>query len=291
MFADDDAMFNRLSFDLRRTWCRRACSRATIDRRATEPAQARKSSIASYGCGQPILRIGFDLRRVAVEAAVGARWNLDAISAAFAEAAIDPSRWDAAMEIASDATESFGAVLLPLKGRLPYFPQSRSLAAASESYVKDGWIQHDDRFQCMPALVRNGVATEFDFTNADQIAREPYWQEFLAPHGLRWFAGVHVACGDEQWALSIQRTIAQGPFTPHGVEQLAVLSKKLGSAAALARARLCPRRSGAASLRGQRVGGGAARPVRARAAGQRRGGAHAARRSAHHPPPHRLGRP
>jgi DNA-binding CsgD family transcriptional regulator len=173
---------------------------------------------------------------VCVGQGVRGAWDLDAIGAAFAEAAIDPSRWGAAMEVAADATDSFGAVLLPLKCRLPHFPRSRSLADASESYVKDGWIQLDDRFQCMPALVRNGVATEFDFTTTDQIARHPFWQEFLAPHGLRWFAGVHVACGDEQWCLSIQRSIAQGPLSPRETKRLGALSKELGGAAALARA-------------------------------------------------------
>jgi DNA-binding CsgD family transcriptional regulator len=80
------------------------------------------------------------------------------------------------------------------------------------------------------------VATDFDVATPDQIARHPYWQEFLAPHRLRWFAAVHVACEDDRWALSIQRTIAQGPFSPHETRQLAALSKTLGSAAALARA-------------------------------------------------------
>jgi DNA-binding CsgD family transcriptional regulator len=162
--------------------------------------------------------------------------DLDAVGAAFAEAAVDSSRWNAAMETAADVTESFGAVLLPLHGRLPQFPRTCSLAASSESYVRDGWIERDDRFRCMPVLVRNGVATEFDFTTTDEMARHPYWQDFLARHGLRWFAGVHVACGDEQWALSIQRSIAQGPFSPRETKRLAALSKKLGSAAALARA-------------------------------------------------------
>jgi len=125
---------------------------------------------------------------------------------------------------------------LSLDGRLPQFPRTCSLAAASESYVQDGWIEHDDRFRSMPVIVRNGVATEFDFITTDEMSHHPYWQEFLAPHGLRWFAGVHVACGDEQWCLSIQRTVAQGPFSRHETKRLATLSTKLGSAAALARA-------------------------------------------------------
>lgn len=45
-----------------------------------------------------------------------------------------------------------------------------------------------------------------------------------------------MACGDDFWILSIQRTPEQGPFTPDEQEQLVNLSARLSSAAALARA-------------------------------------------------------
>jgi DNA-binding CsgD family transcriptional regulator len=80
------------------------------------------------------------------------------------------------------------------------------------------------------------VATDFDFLTTHEIDRHPYYQELLAPHSLRWFAGVYLACGDDQWCLAIQRSVAQGPFSSQETRRLAALSKKLGSAAALARA-------------------------------------------------------
>jgi DNA-binding CsgD family transcriptional regulator len=84
-------------------------------------------------------------------------------------------------------------------------------------------------------MLRRGVTTDLDFITPEEIARHPYYQELHAAHGFRWFAGVLVASGDDQWGLAIQRTIEQGPFSPHEVRRLAALSKKLGSAAALAR--------------------------------------------------------
>lgn len=165
-----------------------------------------------------------------------ASWDLDAIANAFAEAAVDPARWNAAMEAAADATGSYGAALFPVQGRLPNVPQSRSMAPSFETYIKDGWIQRDERYRSLPAITRRGTATEFDFITSDEIARHPYYQEFLAPHGLRWFGGVRVACADDQWILSIQRSIEQGPFAQQEIGSLAGLSQKLGSAAALARA-------------------------------------------------------
>jgi DNA-binding CsgD family transcriptional regulator len=158
------------------------------------------------------------------------------IADALANAAVDPSRWNEAMEVTAQASGAFGALLLPLRGRQPEFPMTDSLRRAAETYVGDGWIHRDVRYGCVPAIVRRGVATEFDFTTADEIARHPYYQEFQAPFGLRWFAGVKVGSGDDIWALSIQRSISQGPFSPAEIKELAVLSCSLAGIIELARA-------------------------------------------------------
>jgi DNA-binding CsgD family transcriptional regulator len=164
------------------------------------------------------------------------RWNLASIEQAFAEAAVDPSRWNAAMHVAGEATGSVGALLIPFQGRLPNLPFSESIGSLVETYIRDGWIHRDERVRCIPTLMRKGVASEFDFFTVDEIARHPYYQEFMSRHGFRWFAGVLVDSGDEQWCLAIQRSIAQGPFSLQEIKRLAGLSKKLGTAAALARA-------------------------------------------------------
>ncbi len=161
--------------------------------------------------------------------------NLQAIEAAFMDAAVDPSRWSAAMEAASTATGSFGAALFPIKGRIPELPHSRSLAASFETYVRDGWIHRDERYRAWPAAERRGVATDLDFTTEDAMAREPYYQEFLAPHGLRWAAIIRIDNGEDCWALSLQRTIAQGPFSEAEQRRLIPLSRSLSAAAILAR--------------------------------------------------------
>lgn len=167
---------------------------------------------------------------------MGAAFDLQAIGAAFAEAAVDPSRWDAAMEVAEKATGSFGALLFDLNGHLPRIPHSRSSIAAFETYVCDGWIDRDERYRLIPFLSQRGVTTDLDLFTPDEISRHPYYQEFLAPLGLRWYAAVKVAAGEDFWALSLQRTIEQGPFSPGELEDLAKLSVQLGSSAALTRA-------------------------------------------------------
>lgn len=164
------------------------------------------------------------------------RFDVEGVAAAFTEAAYDPSKWSAAMDRVAQATHSHGATLLPIRGRLPDMPFSPSLGESVETYINDKWVERDERYRCTPVLAQKGVATEFDFTTPDAMSRHPYYQDFLGKLGLRWFAGVKVASGDDFWCCSIQRTIQQGPFSAGELEQLARLSNRLSSAAALARA-------------------------------------------------------
>ena len=118
------------------------------------------------------------------------------LSDAFMAAAVDPSRWGAAMDVAAKATGSFGAILVPIRGRTPAIPISESMKSAMDDYFRDGWAQRDERYRCLPTFMRTGVATDFDFTTPEEMARHAYYQELLRPHGLRLFAGVKVGRPD-----------------------------------------------------------------------------------------------
>jgi DNA-binding CsgD family transcriptional regulator len=177
-------------------------------------------------------RRGLDLGR----SVAGTFGDFGSLTDAFVAAAVDPTRWDAAMDAAAKGTGSFGAIIVPIKGRLPHFPMSDGMQPSVDAYVRGGWINRDVRYRPLQALFRRGVATEFDFTSPDEMAREPFYQEFLRPHKLGWFGGLKVGEGDQVWCLSIQRSIEQGPFSPDEVGRLAVLSRNLAGVAHLASA-------------------------------------------------------
>ncbi len=120
---------------------------------------------------------------------MGAAFDIEAISGAFAEAALDPLRWPAAMEVVSTATRSYGAMLFDINSHLPGIPRSCAMEPSFDAYVQSGWIDRDVRFRIAPIIVQRGVATDFDILTADQISQHAYYQEFLAHFGLRWFAG------------------------------------------------------------------------------------------------------
>lgn len=50
---------------------------------------------------------------------------------------------------------------------------------------------------------------------------------------LKWFAGAHVKAGEDEFALSVQRSEARGPFTDAEVDQLRLLSRGVSSAVAV----------------------------------------------------------
>jgi len=160
--------------------------------------------------------------------------KIDKIVASILEAAVDPSRWTDALEAVSKATGSFGAIILPVPGAgSGGIPRTASMEESFEVYVRDGWIGRDLRYRSAPLIHSRRVVTDLDLISEDQLARSPYYQEFLAPHGLRWFAGVGIACGEARFVLSLQRTIEQGPFSPEQVELLKDLSGRLEAAAAI----------------------------------------------------------
>jgi DNA-binding CsgD family transcriptional regulator/PAS domain-containing protein len=165
-----------------------------------------------------------------------AKWDLVQIEKAFVEAALDPSRWNAAMETATAATGARGAALFSIRGEIPLMPHSESLSEGLSIYTRDGWVERDERYKAAPALLRKGAASEFDFTTPEKMDRHPYYQEFLAPQNLRWFGTSLISAAEDQWSLSLQRSASQGPFQRAELEQLAMLSPRLSSVAALARA-------------------------------------------------------
>jgi DNA-binding CsgD family transcriptional regulator/PAS domain-containing protein len=164
-------------------------------------------------------------------------WNLDPVEQAFAEAALDPTLWVKALETASIATRSYGAVLIPISGgALTTLPFTESITEIFETYIRDGWHLRDERMRGTTAMTQRGVVVDFDLFDAETITRHPYYQEFLAPHRLRWWAGLNMSSGDELWCLSMQRTIDQEPFSKAEQVELTILSKRLSASVATARA-------------------------------------------------------
>jgi len=161
-------------------------------------------------------------------------WHL--VERAFLDAALGHATWNTAMNVVTQVTGSAGALLFPVGGRLAVVPQSDSMAAPTEAYFRGGWHERDERWAGLSHLKSRGITTEFDYTSPEAMGKSGYYEDFLRPHRLRWFAAMAVRSGDEFWSLSLQRTIEQGPFQMGDLRVLRTLSKRLYSAADITRA-------------------------------------------------------
>lgn len=172
-------------------------------------------------------------------------FDIARITEAFAAAVLDSTRWNSAMELASAETGSLGALMFPNKGALPYIPVCESMAESFEVYIRDGWIERDERHRGLPTMLERGVVTDLDFTSREHKRHHPYFQDFITRCGLYDFAGVRVGNGENVWCLSIQRTAEQGDFSRSELRSLAQLARSLDSIAETASALAFARGEGA----------------------------------------------
>lgn len=168
------------------------------------------------------------------------------VEQAFLRAASGQGDWNDAMEIVAKVTGSFGALLFPVHGHLAAIPHSASMLPSTEAYFQQKWHERDERWAGLAHLKTHGITSEFDFTSPDLMKKSAYYEDFLRPHSLRWFAALCIRSDKEFWSLSLQRTIAQGPFQSDELSQLRSLADRLHAAADISRAMGTARIEGAA---------------------------------------------
>ena len=164
-------------------------------------------------------------------------WDMSAVGAAFSSAALDSTRWVAAMESISAETGSFGAVLMPVTGGpVPNNIVNPEIVEFSRMFHSSYWYTRDIRRRGVPHLRHAGVFSEQHYTTPDEIARHGYFQELLGPIGLRWSACIRMTAGSDLWVVALQRSLKQGPFSDEELAKLDHLSTHLSAAGAMTRA-------------------------------------------------------
>ncbi|HEX4767735.1 MAG TPA: hypothetical protein VH414_15830 [Lichenihabitans sp.] len=156
------------------------------------------------------------------------------IDALLQSAALDPTRWPAALDGIAELSGAQGAFILPLRGRTPSAPCTQSAAEQLHFYFAEGWARRDHRYHGVAKMLRTGTMVDQDFTTPDQMDRSPYYRDYLGRFGLRWFAGLGFKAATETWCLALQRSADQGFFDPHEEHGLLRLQGILSRAAALA---------------------------------------------------------
>jgi len=157
-----------------------------------------------------------------------------AVIEALDQAVIEPAHWETVCERIAKLVNATGAALMPgaHAARTLAMPSTESLERAKEAYVELEVSRWDLRERGLPKMLTTGFMTDFDSIEPDQHARHPYYQEFLAPVGLRWFVGMGFKTegGAGFGLVTIQGSDSRGPFLGEDIAKLGRIRPAVQSA-------------------------------------------------------------
>src|SRR5262245_6952210 len=141
-------------------------------------------------------------------------------------AALEPQLWPRALHELGHAVGAMGTVLIPVSSKGSETLVSPEMGEANEAY-KRGWWQHDTRVaRVQQRRLARGVFSEAELFAAEELARDPFRQEFLRQFGMGAFAAQIVSPLPRLVvSISVQRTLANGAFEAAELERLNLLGK------------------------------------------------------------------
>lgn len=151
------------------------------------------------------------------------------------DAAIDPLRWNAAMDLLGEYAGAKGAVMFAVKGQCPGTPHSQSLSDGLSEYFRDGWNERDERVRGIPLLRQRNIFTDQDFATPEEMASSDYYRGLLAHHECNWSAVVGFTDPEDEWSVVFERGDRQGFFDSSEQDDLVRFSAPLRQAATLSR--------------------------------------------------------
>jgi len=165
---------------------------------------------------------------------------LEKASARLGETVIDPAIWPEVIGEINAAVGATGTGLFQSDVRTtPDIPRSAGVDdRVFTAYFAEGWHMNDIRAERGAPLARAGriVMTDQDIVTPEEMRRLPLYADLLARYGLKWFAAVMFRAGPARWALSIQRSVKEGPFEAQERPLLVRLSQRMTEAASLSTA-------------------------------------------------------
>jgi len=162
--------------------------------------------------------------------------RLDAAADAFLAAALVGEGWDAALGTLAQATGDTGAVLMCYQGhRLKAAVPSAGLAEMYATFSAGG-APPCSRLSRINLCLDEGFRLDHDDYTDAELARDPFYQEFLLPRGAFWNAVAKLAAGPDDWGieLSFKRDLRAGPYDPRDRGVLDAALPQLRSAARIA---------------------------------------------------------
>src|ERR1700719_3144074 len=115
--------------------------------------------------------------------------NLPAVVDLLYAAAIEAQRWSDSLHQLGRAVGAIGTVMLPVSQQGPRATlDSPELREATEAYQREWW-RYDSRVARFKARrLSHGVVSEAELFTPEELARDPFRQEFLRQFGMGAFA-------------------------------------------------------------------------------------------------------
>lgn len=128
----------------------------------------------------------------------------------FAGAVFDLSAWPDALQAVASACDARMVTVVhgTREGELSC---SKGAQGAIDAYLHRREVPDSRQARVSPGL-GEGFRTDLDDFTAAEIARDPYYQEFLAPLDVRWHAVAALPGFDAPLVVSLKRSARQGPF-------------------------------------------------------------------------------
>lgn len=151
------------------------------------------------------------------------------------EAAIVPERWKGVLDKLAKLADAEGALLFAAAPGQPRWLSSESIRSRIEAWINSPFYLKNPRGERLVPIKEPRFLTDLDAFTAEELEREPYYTNFLRPHGLGWCVGtsVHSPAGDTL-VVSIEKAYEKGPVPRQVAEQLDHLRPHIARAALLA---------------------------------------------------------
>jgi len=169
-------------------------------------------------------------------------------------AALLSEGWEAALLRFSYAAGARDAVLMRNRPRRMVAAVVTPEVAPAVAVFAAGQSPPNSRYFRVPST-GSGFRIDHDDYSEEDLARDPYYQEFLRPNGMFWHANVILAPGpDEYVELSLKRRFGLEPYQPDDRAMLDRVLSELHAMARIGKGTLDAEARGMAWLLGRRGG-------------------------------------
>ena len=158
--------------------------------------------------------------------------------ALFLDAALDPDLWPAALSAFARAGGSEASLFMTARSATELGAPSTGFEEIIEAATADGWPERNPRFPRINARTWTNFVCDTELLTADEIARDPFYNELLRPFGLKWAAGSILLSSPTLGpvVLTLERALEADPFTPAELAALDSLRPSFARAVRLAEA-------------------------------------------------------